>query len=640
MQPSLFDIHEGLSITPSPERPDPVIWIERMIVVESLSEDTEIIREISFRRGLNIIRTEKRLPTDKKSIGHDVGKTLLTRLIRYLLGEPFYAKADVRQALYYRLKDAYVIGRIFINGISWIVARPIGHWDTLKPFAFQGETWQDALTIENRPKFSLYTATIAEATLTNLPISPLLGANKRSRWLDILAWVTRDQKCGLRKITEWRHPETESGTAQIQQQEANQLIRMVMDILDSEEQEAIANHKKLLRKRKEIIASISLLRSDMNALHLLLFDELRSGSNEDGKLFISKERDAVEQKIANLKRLRHDYDNAFPEKEEKEYRSKKTAYDELEGKRQQAEAEKLHIEGLLSQRQASADKGPFGTLAEICPDPLCKLKEKLAKTIDVEKEEKIKEIRLEITRLSEILCEIQEQQVDRKRDYIDIRSIYSRKKREFQKKIDGINGFIGRLSIQKNHFEKYESQLDREFDLTKSLESYTEQIDKSRIVQKRIQEEYGRRKYKHEGILGLVTRQLMNENDSPKLVLDGNGLKILMNEKITGSGEASGSGIVLSLDWAACVASICGLGYHPRFLIHDSPREADREQEAYHQLFLFARELDAIFTNTPPSFQYIVTTTTQPPDGVTCDPFIRETLHSRNDDGLLLRKTF
>ena len=182
MNQLLFDIHDELQLVPSSERPDPVIWIERMVIVESLKENPNIIREILFRRGLNIIRTEKRLPTDKSSIGHDVGKTLLTRFIRYLLGETFYGNKDIRQALYFPLKDAYVIGRVLINGVSWIVARPIGHFDVNKHFAFQSDVWQDAMTNNEHPKFSLYIEALAEATLADLPRSNTHGANKRNQW--------------------------------------------------------------------------------------------------------------------------------------------------------------------------------------------------------------------------------------------------------------------------------------------------------------------------------------------------------------------------------------------------------------------------------------------------------------------------
>ncbi|HEX9297148.1 MAG TPA: hypothetical protein VF881_14995 [Polyangiaceae bacterium] len=50
----------------------------------------------------------------------------------------------------------------------------------------------------------------------------------------------------------------------------------------------------------------------------------------------------------------------------------------------------------------------------------------------------------------------------------------------------------------------------------------------------------------------------------------------------------------------------------PALLVHDSPREADLGISHYHRLFRMMAKLEAI-ADAPP-FQYIVTTTTNPPE--------------------------
>jgi hypothetical protein len=48
------------------------------------------------------------------------------------------------------------------------------------------------------------------------------------------------------------------------------------------------------------------------------------------------------------------------------------------------------------------------------------------------------------------------------------------------------------------------------------------------------------------------------------------------------------------------------------FMVHDSPREADLGQSVYNRLFALVAQLESL---TPtPFFQYIVTTTTEPPE--------------------------
>jgi len=85
-QLNLPGMDNDVQLVPASDRPEPVVWIERLVVVDRRHPATTVRREVSFRRGLNVIRTEQRQPGERNTVGHDVGKTLLTRLIRYLLG--------------------------------------------------------------------------------------------------------------------------------------------------------------------------------------------------------------------------------------------------------------------------------------------------------------------------------------------------------------------------------------------------------------------------------------------------------------------------------------------------------------------------------------------------------------------------
>lgn len=113
-------------IQPDPDRPDPVVWIRRLFVVEKLSPHAQIIQQVKFRRGLNVIRAAERPEDEERTVGHSVGKTLLVRLIRYCLGEQAYCTKAVRESIANKLPEAYVVGEFFIRGEPWIVARPLG----------------------------------------------------------------------------------------------------------------------------------------------------------------------------------------------------------------------------------------------------------------------------------------------------------------------------------------------------------------------------------------------------------------------------------------------------------------------------------------------------------------------------------
>ena len=82
--------------------------------------------------------------------------------------------------------------------------------------------------------------------------------------------------------------------------------------------------------------------------------------------------------------------------------------------------------------------------------------------------------------------------------------------------------------------------------------------------------------------------------------------------------------------------SIEGRGAFPRFLLHDGPREADLAPEIYERLFLYARQLEDCFSGDP-SFQYIVTTTTRPPESLLVEPWCRLKLSGVPAEERLLR---
>jgi hypothetical protein len=63
---------------------------------------------------------------------------------------------------------------------------------------------------------------------------------------------------------------------------------------------------------------------------------------------------------------------------------------------------------------------------------------------------------------------------------------------------------------------------------------------------------------------------------------------------------------------AALAMTIEGRTRLPGFLVHDSPREADLGESIYNRVFEFARKLEGY--GPGPLFQYIITTTTEPPE--------------------------
>jgi hypothetical protein len=86
----------------------------------------------------------------------------------------------------------------------------------------------------------------------------------------------------------------------------------------------------------------------------------------------------------------------------------------------------------------------------------------------------------------------------------------------------------------------------------------------------------------------------------------------------------------LAFDLGSLALSIAGGGHHPRFLIHDSPREADITEAIYDELFRAAIALERAAAGEPP-FQYIVTTTQPPPEELKCEPWLLQPVLNASD---------
>ena len=120
------------------------------------------------------------------------------------------------------------------------------------------------------------------------------------------------------------------------------------------------------------------------------------------------------------------------------------------------------------------------------------------------------------------------------------------------------------------------------------------------------------------------------------VTLDGKGIKLGVQLGGDRSTVAIDSLKVIAFDLAVLCMSIEGKIRLPAFLIHDSPREADLGLSVYHRLFETVQALEG--DAEQPLFQYIVTTTTPPPERFLRKPWLVETLRGTPDTERLLKQ--
>jgi hypothetical protein len=149
-----------------------------------------------------------------------------------------------------------------------------------------------------------------------------------------------------------------------------------------------------------------------------------------------------------------------------------------------------------------------------------------------------------------------------------------------------------------------------------SIVQLTHDIDQSYKLQEEIREEQQAALSRFSARFDYIVRALIGDNTAGRVDASGRSLALVVEQHGERESAAIATVKLLAFDFSALVTSIEGEGAFPRFLVHDGPREADMALDVYERLFLFARELEKCFTGEP-AFQYILTTTTQPPD-----PFI------------------
>ena len=104
------------------------------------------------------------------------------------------------------------------------------------------------------------------------------------------------------------------------------------------------------------------------------------------------------------------------------------------------------------------------------------------------------------------------------------------------------------------------------------------------------------------------------------------------------SGRAIRALEVLLGDWVSLLHSVAGEGKLPGFLLHDCPREADMSPGLYRNFLNALSEWQEILANQGEvPFQYILTTTSPPPERFQRPDILRLELSPESEDGLLFK---
>ncbi len=650
---------EDEHVTPLDAFTEPHIWIRRMVIVDKWAVNATILRRVHFRRGINIITTEPRQPDDTKPVGHSVGKSLLIRLIRYCLGDSQYCTDNLRKKVVSKLENAYVLATFRIAGNDWVVARPLGlEFGSRHAWCAQSCHLRDLFTESRRP-YSDFLAAINVATSKCYAEIELPQASRRAEWKDMLGWLCRDQDCHFGHHAEWRYHEAESGPRVLSREDAYLVMRMAMGLLGPEETGLIADHRQRLKQQADAQKELTELQPQVNYVESQwrrMIPELArsplAGSIPDALEEMAQEKQQSLKRLfdAEMNDCRNIVDSCHNQANEL---AKQRGVVEQELKQLQTDrvAQQAILEGLQSdaagQAMQSLGTGDFDcpfydtqatAFAAGCPGKTA-LKLPLAspeRTVSIEAcrgritaiEKGIQECLARVGNLDAKVTASQEeltnaqntlQQLHEKlpveigvwrdreslaKDLKQARSVLIHKQNELPKLAARVEESTGRLAASRDRLGKSLNELSR---------YYT-----------------------------ILLRRTITPDADGKITVDGNGLHPEPGLSVADSGTTLREyADVLSFDVACLTAAVCGFGHLPRFWMHDSPRQADSEEQLYHSLLRFLRDLEASYPKgIKPSFQYILTTTSAPPAELSAAPYVRLRLHARQPSGKLLKIDF
>ncbi len=645
---SLFP-HEEIQLVPTADRAEPVFWIRRLVIVPPMQSDAVPIRDIEFRRGLNIVRASPRQETDLDVVGHSVGKTLLTRLIRYSLGEPTFATRLERSRIIGELPDAVVIAHWRVAGVDWCVARSFRVDRQNKPFALRSSDWRQVFGPQSlQVEFDEFTQALQHACWSELPALPNTTPDL-TQWLKVLAFLARDWQCGYRQFNDWRNADSESGVV-VERNEASRLSRWLMNLIDVEELPLWSKHQTLLSDQRRIVQdrdvqSRLLTAVDPELRRRLGFEEEVDSSHG---LFASRMSAEVESQIEQLqvRREKQRAASAIDTLEiEEEYISEKL--EEANRRHGQQETDIEYLSKQLEVRENGDDATDYASSSsyEDCRHGACpmKLANRPIPARDPAQEDVLLLLREDIEERKRQLIALIHDCEQLRAARTDVRKRLRMERQRVERAAAAIEREIGRWETYREDVRRRQQASTTFLHCKAELKRLSAAIKKSNEVQELVRDDQKRLLSSMSDRFSMVLRNVFGALAGGKFKLTAFGLEPEVDASLAPGGAAlSAMAQVLSFDLACLISSVTGLGHHPRFVIHDSPRSSDIEEPLFHQLFRIVRDWEGIFEPDKASFQYIITTTTPPPPEL-ANPalgLVRLTLSARSEGDRLLRMRY
>ena len=569
----------------------------------------------------------------------EAGKQPFADLLRYCLGEDGFAPDGQRQGIWEKLPEGSVGAEIVLKGKVWGIIRPLGVRRRGRDWVIDGPLPEISAndrvgSITSDQFWEMIRIGVVGDAADLMP----KGVGKDNAWAAALAWMTRDQECRFSSHLDWRDSRAQSHSKSGRSVEDRlAVVRALLGALSKSELVEKEKEEQLDRELTGLQAAETdaerAIQRLSNALSLSLGSE---SMTETGlALPFSRARPIAEERlnealrlrtgasIADLEKLRSDRKNASAKATSIEIEFQKVTTQILEKKELMRK-----IISLLPQDQARLAKERH-PLCPLCEVPIDKIKAKgcgiSTETCDLQalqaritsltasrrqSEEEIESLKSREPQLKYASAQAQQalEAVESKIASVESALLdRSNKVLAAQRLVDDVDRLLLLINEKTKSVENVKTG-------TATLKGSRQLLEEHRALAK---DAIRRLSTKFDGVLrALVPGTIRGE---AKLDAKGLGLTVRLG------GERSTAAIeslkVVAFDLACLILAIEGHARLPGLLVHDSPREADLGRSIYNRLFEFAKTLESY--GKEPLFQYIVTTTTEPPSEFTSDPWLR-----------------
>ena len=612
---------------------EPLVWIKELRIYKDYSTQ-EVLREIKLHKGCNVLWSAPSADTEIKLYdsglsGHAAGKTTFCRLLRYGLGEKSYGNEHLQERIDGRFINGRVVAEVSITGETWLVSLPLGCGDTA--FVIQDGSFDLQFDSDlSKEPIKIYHDKLEDALSSKLPAT--FNDERKILWRHILPSVSRDQECRYSSFLSFRHTDSNSHTQNMSTEDKVIALKALCGFIDSEESKLATELEAYKRDLSAKVNEIEALSHKYETIKDFFFEGLENPPAEDALFFqdkyktVLKEYEKVQGSIekSDLSPQTKLIQVRFEDLNE-EY---VLLWNDYKKELQDLELDKIQLSNLKGEERkkdrdlynAKNDKprGRCNTPLQIAYSNNCPCVEGSVTDFQslIENKKGMTEQRKELSEwiskkegeLKELLASVQ----GKKKELTSLEAQYKESLLQ-----DRLND--RKLFKREAELERELESLERALSFEREMKALTEEqskIEKNILkTEKNLNSLRSSHKWKVRELQTLYTDVLqacIGKEVSSELAFHANRIHAEVVKNGVRRSAAIDTIKLLALDLALMKYSINSQGYHPRFLIHDSPREADLAKDIYSRFLMYAAK-NMMPKELVENYQYIITTTEPPP---------------------------